>query len=228
MIFVLLLSGSTLSDDSLLASINLRLLGFLNFESGSTLSDNSLGPKNVLPSAAVSSVTKDFLLDNMNSGSIDISPSAMYSKSVDDAMCSGSVDASPGAMYSESVDVSPGAVCFRSEDISFGAMCSESIKDSFADWDAVQCAVDIYSKQCGFIAVKFYKDLDAVDKTIIRRHDYFEESDIEINDIIKHLYDILQIGLQELLSNVSSREIQEIWELQNDSSKLTPRMTLTK
>ncbi|CAG8513840.1 14646_t:CDS:2 [Racocetra fulgida] len=46
------------------------------------------------------------------------------------------------------------------------------VGDCFTDWDAVQCAVDIYSKQHGFIAVKFHKDLDAVDKSIIRHRDY--------------------------------------------------------
>ncbi|CAG8790122.1 23226_t:CDS:2 [Gigaspora margarita] len=45
-------------------------------------------------------------------------------------------------------------------------------RSSFNNWNEVQCAVDAYSKQHSFVAVKYYKDLDLVDKSIIRHHDY--------------------------------------------------------
>src|ERR1044072_3822739 len=44
--------------------------------------------------------------------------------------------------------------------------------DSFNNWDTVQRVVDSYAKQHGFVARKCRKDLDAVDKSIIRRQVY--------------------------------------------------------
>ncbi|CAG8691445.1 20020_t:CDS:10 [Gigaspora margarita] len=46
------------------------------------------------------------------------------------------------------------------------------VGDPFNDWDTVQCVVDAYSKQHGFVAIKCRKDLDPVNKSIIRCHDY--------------------------------------------------------
>ncbi|CAG8494508.1 9982_t:CDS:2 [Cetraspora pellucida] len=43
---------------------------------------------------------------------------------------------------------------------------------SFNNWDAVQHAVDVYSKQHGFVAIKYRKDLDSIDRSIIWHHDY--------------------------------------------------------
>ncbi|CAG8533113.1 2188_t:CDS:2 [Cetraspora pellucida] len=44
--------------------------------------------------------------------------------------------------------------------------------DFFNNWNEVQHAVDAYSKQHGFVAIKYRKDLDPVNKSIIRRRDY--------------------------------------------------------
>ena len=46
------------------------------------------------------------------------------------------------------------------------------VDDSFRDWNTVQCVVDAYAKKHGFVANKYRKDLDAIDKSIIRRRDY--------------------------------------------------------
>ena len=46
------------------------------------------------------------------------------------------------------------------------------IGDSFNNWDNVQRVVDSYAKQHGFVARKCRKELDAVDKSIIRRYVY--------------------------------------------------------
>ncbi|EXX73909.1 hypothetical protein GLOIN_2v1475381 [Rhizophagus irregularis DAOM 181602=DAOM 197198] len=42
--------------------------------------------------------------------------------------------------------------------------------------------------------------------------DQISEPDIP-KDIVEHIYDIPQIRLQELLSNIDNNEIQEIWEV---------------
>lgn len=47
-----------------------------------------------------------------------------------------------------------------------------SINGTFKDWDAVEIAVNTYAKQNGFVAIKSRKDLDAIDKTIVRRRVY--------------------------------------------------------
>ncbi|CAG8667795.1 18487_t:CDS:2 [Rhizophagus irregularis] len=44
-----------------------------------------------------------------------------------------------------------------------------SVNDTFKDWDAVEIAVNTYAKQNGFVAIKSRKDIDAIDKTIVRR-----------------------------------------------------------
>ena len=46
------------------------------------------------------------------------------------------------------------------------------ICDSFRDWNTVQCIVDIYAKKHGFVANKYHKDFDTIDKSIIQCHDY--------------------------------------------------------
>ena len=46
------------------------------------------------------------------------------------------------------------------------------IGDVFNDWSSVHIAVEAYAKQHGFIANKYRKDLDSVDKSIIRRQEY--------------------------------------------------------
>ena len=47
-----------------------------------------------------------------------------------------------------------------------------NVNDTFKDWDAVEIAVNTYAKQQGFVAIKYRKDLDAIDKSIIRRRVY--------------------------------------------------------
>ena len=47
-----------------------------------------------------------------------------------------------------------------------------NINDTYEDWNAVDIAVNMYAKQKGFVAIKYRKDLDAIDKTIIRRRVY--------------------------------------------------------
>src|SRR6266542_2036882 len=47
-----------------------------------------------------------------------------------------------------------------------------NINDTYEDWNAVDIAVNMYVKQKGFVAIKYCKDLDAIDKTIIRRRVY--------------------------------------------------------
>ncbi|CAG8748526.1 17120_t:CDS:2, partial [Gigaspora margarita] len=77
-------------------------------------------------------------------------------------MSSGSQGVSPGVISSGSQNVSPGVLSSKKEkDISPGNM-------SFWSNNAVQHAVDIYSKQHDYVSIKLHKDLDAVDKTIIR------------------------------------------------------------
>ncbi len=47
-----------------------------------------------------------------------------------------------------------------------------NVNDTYEDWNAVDIAVNMYVKQKGFVAIKYHKDLDAIDKTIIRRRVY--------------------------------------------------------
>ena len=47
-----------------------------------------------------------------------------------------------------------------------------NVNDTFEDWNAVNVAVNMYAKQNGFVATKYRKDLDEIDKTIIRRRVY--------------------------------------------------------
>jgi len=47
-----------------------------------------------------------------------------------------------------------------------------NVNDTFKDWDAVEIAVNTYAKQQGFVAIKYRKDFDAIDKSIIRRRVY--------------------------------------------------------
>ena len=47
-----------------------------------------------------------------------------------------------------------------------------NINDTYEDQNVIDIAVNMYAKQKGFIAIKYHKDLDAIDKTIIRRHVY--------------------------------------------------------
>src|SRR2546426_372129 len=42
-----------------------------------------------------------------------------------------------------------------------------NVNDTFKDWDAVEIAVNTYAKQNGFVAIKYRKELDAIDKSII-------------------------------------------------------------
>jgi len=42
-----------------------------------------------------------------------------------------------------------------------------SVNDTFEDWNAVNIFVNIYTKQKRFVAVKYHKELDAINKTII-------------------------------------------------------------
>ena len=47
-----------------------------------------------------------------------------------------------------------------------------NINDTYEDQNAVDIAINMYIKQKGFVAIKYYKNLDVIDKTIIRRHVY--------------------------------------------------------
>ncbi|CAB4429007.1 unnamed protein product [Rhizophagus irregularis] len=47
-----------------------------------------------------------------------------------------------------------------------------NVNDTFKDWNAVETAVNTFAKNNGFVAIKFRKDLDIIDKTITRRHVY--------------------------------------------------------
>jgi hypothetical protein len=47
-----------------------------------------------------------------------------------------------------------------------------NVNDTFKDWDAVEIAVNTYAKQNGFVAVKYRKELDAINKSITRRRVY--------------------------------------------------------
>ena len=46
------------------------------------------------------------------------------------------------------------------------------VGDSFDDWESVQMVIDSYAKQNGFVANICRKDVDPMDKSIIRRRDY--------------------------------------------------------
>jgi hypothetical protein len=46
------------------------------------------------------------------------------------------------------------------------------VGDLFTDWESVQMVIDSYAKQNGFVANKCRKDLDHLDKSIIRRRVY--------------------------------------------------------
>src|SRR5688572_18147117 len=46
------------------------------------------------------------------------------------------------------------------------------ISDLFNDWESVQMVIDSYVKLNGFVANKCHKDLDPIDKTIVRRRVY--------------------------------------------------------
>ncbi|CAB4417959.1 unnamed protein product [Rhizophagus irregularis] len=46
------------------------------------------------------------------------------------------------------------------------------VGDLFDDWNSVHIAVEAYAKQQGFVANKYRKDLDSIDKSIIRRQEY--------------------------------------------------------
>ncbi|CAG8665774.1 5095_t:CDS:2, partial [Scutellospora calospora] len=47
-----------------------------------------------------------------------------------------------------------------------------SVGNLFNDWDYVQAIVDSFAKQNGFVANKNHKDLDPVDKSIVRQYTY--------------------------------------------------------
>ncbi|GBC53877.1 protein FAR1-RELATED SEQUENCE 5-like [Rhizophagus irregularis DAOM 181602=DAOM 197198] len=46
------------------------------------------------------------------------------------------------------------------------------VGDLFDDWNSVHIAVEAYAKQQGFVANKYRKDLDSIDKSIIRCQEY--------------------------------------------------------
>ncbi|RIB00935.1 hypothetical protein C2G38_2232372 [Gigaspora rosea] len=141
------------------SSINSRPLGTLKIESDDTLPSAIRSELNL--SNIGSSCSKDI--------PTDIPPSSLSSTFQDDSPGSTSStfqDNSSGSMsyWSVSKDISPDVMSSGFKDI--------APRDPFDNWDAVQCEVDIYSKQHDFVAIKLRKDLDAVDKTIIRHYDY--------------------------------------------------------
>ncbi|CAG8771927.1 27384_t:CDS:2 [Gigaspora margarita] len=133
----------------------------------------------------VSARCRDVLPGAMSSGYNDVLPGAMrfrFQEVLPGASSSGSrfQDVSPGAKSSGFKDVLPGAkssgfkdvssdaISFGSQDVLFGAVSFGSqdvsfsvVRNFFNNWNAVQCAVDNYSKKHGFVAAKFRKDLDA-------------------------------------------------------------------
>ena len=54
----------------------------------------------------------------------------------------------------------------------FNTNSTLNTNDTFKDWDAVKIAVNTYAKQNGFVAIKYRKELDAIDKSITRRRVY--------------------------------------------------------
>ncbi|CAB5379748.1 unnamed protein product [Rhizophagus irregularis] len=46
------------------------------------------------------------------------------------------------------------------------------VGDSFDDWNSIHIAVEAYAKQQGFVTNKYRKDLDSIDKSIIRHQKY--------------------------------------------------------
>ena len=46
------------------------------------------------------------------------------------------------------------------------------VKDTFKDWNEVDVIVDQHARQNGFVAIKFHKDLDEINKTIICQYVY--------------------------------------------------------
>ena len=54
----------------------------------------------------------------------------------------------------------------------FNTNSTLNVNDTFKDWDAVEIAVNTYVKQNGFVAIKYRKELDAIDKSITRRRVY--------------------------------------------------------
>ncbi|CAG8665380.1 16254_t:CDS:2, partial [Cetraspora pellucida] len=57
------------------------------------------------------------------------------------------------------------------------------VDDSFNNWDAVQVTVDSFAKQNSFVANKCRKDLDPVDKSIIRRSGVHQPKKVEDIDL---------------------------------------------
>ncbi len=47
-----------------------------------------------------------------------------------------------------------------------------NVNDTYENQNVVDIAINMYTKQKGFVAIKYHKDLDAIDKTIICRHVY--------------------------------------------------------
>jgi len=71
-----------------------------------------------------------------------------------------------------------------------------NVNDTFKDWKAIKIAINIYMKQNGFVAIKYHKDLNTIDKTITRHHIYSYwkvkiNNSKKIEDISLHHDDIL-------------------------------------
>ncbi len=47
-----------------------------------------------------------------------------------------------------------------------------NVNNIYEDWNAIDIVINIYMKQKGFVAIKYRKDLDAINKTIICCHVY--------------------------------------------------------
>ena len=54
----------------------------------------------------------------------------------------------------------------------FNTNSTLNVNDTFKDWDAVETAINTFAKCNGFVAIKFRKDLDIIDKTITRHRVY--------------------------------------------------------
>ncbi len=71
-----------------------------------------------------------------------------------------------------------------------------NVNDTFKDWKTIKIAINIYMKQNGFVAIKYHKDLNTIDKTITRHHIYSYwkvkiNNSKKIEDISLHHDDIL-------------------------------------
>ncbi|CAG8826895.1 45062_t:CDS:2, partial [Gigaspora margarita] len=64
--------------------------------------------------------------------------------------------------------------------------------------------------------------------TIFNAIDLVKKFDIEVDSAIEHHYDVLQIQLKDLLSEISTNEVQEIWKFKLILVKITEHVTISE